>query len=503
MKPEADLINKVISLCKRRGFVFQSSEIYGGLKSCYDFGPLGVELKRNIAQAWWRDMVQSRSNIYGIDAGILMHPKVWKASGHLDNFSDPLVDCFNCRERFRADKAPRFAPGTLVTAQIRTKNNKSEEKTIPVGECGYVCPHCNSTNLSPERLFHGMFRTAIGSLDPLNELMENYSEGMNKDSFREFLTSHIEKSAIYLRPETAQAMFVQFLNVQQTMAAKVPFGIAQQGKSFRNEIVVEHFIFRSCEFEQMEMEFFCEPGSQLEWLEYWKQERLRWHQQFANHKDHYRFREHARDELAHYSDRCFDIEYLYPWGWDELEGIASRTDFDLKQHSQASGSKLTYFDPHKVNPETGKAGWRYTPYVVEPAAGLTRTFLCYLLDAYKEEASVDAEGGSKQRTVLKLHPTLAPIKAAIFPLVKKDGQPEMAEKIAAELRQTGLAVVYDDNQSIGKRYAKHDEVGTPYALTIDSESLRDQQVTIRDRDTTQQRRVPIAEALGVVQQLHS
>jgi glycyl-tRNA synthetase len=495
-------MNKVISLCKRRGFVFQSSEIYGGLKSCYDFGPLGVELKRNIAQAWWHDMVQSRDNIYGIDASILMHPKVWQASGHLDNFSDPLVDCLNCRERFRADKAPRYQPGEEVTAQVKTRNNKTEEKQVTVGACGYVCPHCHSSQLSPERLFHGMFRTSIGSLDPINELIEHYDEqAMSKEDFRKYLITHIEKSAVYLRPETAQAMFVQFLNVQQTMAAKVPFGIAQQGKSFRNEIVVEHFIFRSCEFEQMEMEFFCEPGTQQEWMHYWKQERMRWHQKYANHKDHYRFRQHDDNELAHYSDSCFDVEYLYPWGWDELEGIASRTDYDLKQHSKASGSKLTYFDPQKINPETGKAGWRYTPYVIEPAAGLTRTFLCYLLDAYHEEESTDAAGESKKRTVLKLHPALAPIKAAIFPLVKKDGQPEMAQKIAQTLRALGLAVSYDDNQSIGKRYAKHDEIGTPYCLTIDNESLTDQHITIRHRDSTLQQRLPVEEAIALVKKL--
>ena len=294
-------------------------------------------------------------------------------------------------------------------------------------------------------------------------------------------------------------MFVQFLNVQQSMAMKVPFGIAQVGKSFRNEIVTEHFIFRSCEFEQMEMEFFCEPGSQKEWLEYWRKERMAWYHRFANSKDAFRLRQHAADELAHYSDDCYDIEYLYPWGWGELEGIASRTDFDLTRHAEASGVKLSYFDQQKNDPATGKPGWRYIPYVIEPAAGLTRSVLCFLADAYAEETGVDADGATKTRVLLKLHPRLAPYKAAILPLVKKDGQPEMAMDLVAQMRKLGLNVSYDDKQSIGKRYARHDEIGTPYCLTIDNDSLKDQTVTIRDRDTAKQERIAVAEAIAVVQ----
>ena len=493
-----DLMNKIVSLCKRRGFIFQSSEIYGGLKSCYDYGPLGVELKRNIAHEWWTSMVYEREDIYGIDASIMMHSDVWKASGHLANFSDPLVDCLNCKERFRADKAPRKTPGEEVTYIVGGKA-KGQKKTGTVTEVGYVCPHCSAPTLSEERNFRGMFRSTMGPIDPLGDFVEEFhNKDLDKNTFREKLFEAAERSAVYLRPETAQAMFVQFLNVQQTCSAKVPFGIAQQGKSFRNEIIVEHFIFRSCEFEQMEMEFFCEPGTQENWLDFWTNERLSWHQKYANNPDAYRLRKHDEDELAHYSDCCYDIEYAYPWGWDELEGVASRTDYDLKKHAEASGTKLSYFDPQKTNPETQKKGWRYVPCVIEPAAGLTRTLLCYLLDAYTEETSKDAKGQEKTRVVLKLHPKLAPYKAAILPLVKKDGQPEKAREIAKSFRQAGINVSFDENQSIGKRYAKHDEIGTPYCITVDNDTFNDQKVTIRDRDSTEQQRIDISEAIEVV-----
>lgn len=491
-------MGKIVSLCKRRGFVFQSSEIYGGLKSCYDYGPLGVELKRNIAHEWWKHMVYERDDIVGIDASIMMHTDVWKASGHLANFSDPLVDCLNCKERFRADKAPTAEANTEVTYRVGGKPKGQLKKGL-VESRGYVCPQCGAPTLSAERNFRCMFRSTMGPVDPLGDFADEvYGQDLDKETFKKKLFEFTEKSAVYLRPETAQAMFVQFLNVQQTSSAKIPFGIAQLGKSFRNEIIVEHFIFRSCEFEQMEMEFFCEPGSQGEWLDYWKNQRLEWHRSFANNPDHYRLREHSADELAHYSDKCYDIEYRYPWGWDELEGIASRTDYDLKKHAQASGVKLSYFDPQKKDPNSGKNGWRYVPYVIEPAAGLTRTLLCYLVDAYKEEVSVDAKGEQKTRTVLKLHPKLAPYKAAILPLVKKDGQPEMAHNVAKTFRKAGINVSYDENQSIGKRYAKHDEIGTPYCLTIDKESLTDNNVTIRDRDSTDQQRIPMEQALEIV-----
>lgn len=495
---ELGLIEKVISLCKRRGFVFQSSEIYGGLKSAYDYGPLGVELKRNIAQEWWRSMVTEREDVVGIDASIVMHPNVWKASGHLATFSDPLVDCLNCKERFRADKAPKLAPGSPVSFP---KGGKKGAEMIhgSVGERGYVCPNCSSCQLSDERQFNLMFRTSIGPVDPLDAFVDEIQgKSLSKKDLREKLEEAVRSTAIYLRPETAQAMFVQFLNVQQTMSMKVPFGIAQQGKSFRNEITTEKFIFRTCEFEQMEMEFFVEPGSQKEWHEYWLNYRMDWWKRLANDKAKFRVRQHEKTELAHYADNTYDIEYQYPWGWDELEGIASRTDYDLTQHSKLSGAKLSYFDQQKNDPQSGKPGWRYTPYVIEPAAGLTRAVLVYLCDAYAEDVGVDAEGGEKTRVVLKLHPRLAPIKAAILPLVKKDGLPEVARDIVAKFLKAGMSARYDEQQSIGKRYSRHDEIGTPYCLTVDHQSTQDGTVTIRDRDTTKQERISIEQALNVV-----
>ena len=482
--------------------MFQSSEIYGGLKSCYDYGPLGVELKRNIASEWWKQMVYERDDVVGLDASIMMHTNVWKASGHLANFSDPLVDCLNCKERFRADKAPRRKENEEVEYFLFENGKKLAKKKAKgkVSACAYVCPNCNSPHLSDERRFSCMFRSNMGAVDPVEGVVEAlHGKDLSRNEMKKLISEKIESSAVYLRPETAQAMFAQFLNVQQSQSLKVPFGIAQIGKSFRNEIIVEHFIFRSCEFEQMEMEFFCEPGSQKQWLEYWTNERLSWYKKFAVEPSKFRLREHEKDELAHYSDQCFDVEYEYPWGWDELEGVASRTDYDLKKHSKASGSKLSYFDPNKENPETGKKGWRYTPYVVEPAAGLTRSVLCYLLDAYTEEKSIDAKGQEKTRVVLKLHPRFSPFKAAILPLVKKDGQPELARSLCKKFRSRGISVSYDENQSIGKRYAKHDEIGTPYCITIDSDSLSDEMVTLRDRDTTKQQRVPMSEAVSIVE----
>jgi glycyl-tRNA synthetase len=478
-------MTKIVSLCKRRGFVFQSSEIYGGLKSCYDYGPLGVLLKRNIADLWWEEMVTQREDVVGIDASIIMHPKVWEASGHLANFSDPLVDCHNCKERFRGDKAPRMEPGVGVTFK---KGGKTQGETLTgtVGSRGYVCPQCGSPDLSEERQFMGMFRTSLGPIDPLGDGIDAlFEKDLSKEEFKAQLATFMDKPAVYLRPETAQAMFVQFLNVQQTMSMKVPFGIAQQGKSFRNEIVVEHFIFRSCEFEQMEMEFFCEPGTQGAWMDFWKKTRMDWYLKLANDPDSFRLRAHAEDELAHYSDQCYDVEYLFPWGWGELEGVASRTDYDLKRHGAMSRTKLSYFDPNKIDPETGKPGYRYVPYVIEPAAGLTRTVLCLLCDAYTEEGD---------RVFLKLHPRVAPYKAAILPLVKKDGQPEKARELYNRFKKAGISVAFDDAQSIGKRYAKHDEIGTPYCITIDPTTLTDDTVTLRDRNTTQQTRLTLDQA---------
>lgn len=493
-----DLLGKIVSLCKRRGFIFQSSEIYGGLKSAYDYGPLGTELKRNIAAEWWRRMVLEREDIVGIDASIVMHPRVWEASGHLAGFSDPLVDCLNCKERFRADKAPRSPAGQEVS-YLKGGRKGEVHLTGKVDSRGYVCPNCGAPTISDERQFNLMFRSSLGPVDSIEAVVEAlHGKNLSKTEMRSAIDTALKPQAIYLRPETAQAMFVQFLNVQQSMSMKVPFGIAQQGKSFRNEITTERYIFRTCEFEQMEMEFFVEPGTQADWMNYWTNERMNWWQSLANNKQSFRLRPHTKDELAHYADGCFDVEYLYPWGWDELEGIASRTDYDLKKHAEYSGTKISYFDQNKPDPLTGKMGWRYTPYVIEPAAGLTRALLAFLLDAYTEENGLDAEGQAKTRVLLKLNPRLAPIKAAVLPLVKKDGLPEAARSIVDQFFRAGISASFDEQQSIGKRYARHDEIGTPYCLTVDHQTLKDQTVTIRDRDTTQQERIATAAALNVV-----
>ena len=534
------LMEKVISLSKQRGFVFQSSEIYGGLKSAYDYGPLGVELKRNLMNEWWRSMVHERENIIGIDASIIMHSKVWQASGHLAGFSDPLVDCLISKERFRADKAPRPLAGDALPITCTDKGQaktyleaiqkrfniqmKRDGKTLhglrviddssfgffPEGEDkpaetfvyrGYISPTFGSPFLSDERQFNLMFRSQIGPVDVLGEISTFIEKSKDKDSkeIREGLEEIVKKSAVYLRPETAQAMFVQFQNCQQSMSMKIPFGIAQMGKSFRNEVTVEHFIFRSCEFEQMEMEFFVEPGTQKKWLDYWRDTRIDWWKSFANNPDKFRYRSHEKDELAHYADACYDIEYEYPWGFDELEGVASRTDYDLKKHAEYSGVKLSYFDQQKEDPETGKNGWRYTPFVIEPAAGATRGLLVYLLDAYHEETVPDSEGNKSSRVVMKLHPKLAPIKAAVLPLVKKEGLPEIARDIVSDFLKSGINARYDEQHSIGKRYRRHDEAGTPYCITIDGQTKEDGTVTIRDRDTMQQERIAKDKALQIIQ----
>lgn len=498
MKQDTDILSKVVSLCKRRGFVFQSSEIYGGLKSAYDYGPLGVELKRNVAQDWWNRIVTEREDVVGIDASIVMHPRVWAASGHLAGFSDPLVDCHNCKERFRGDKAPRADAGASVTYSKGGKKG-GETLTGVVDVRGYVCPNCGSSDLSDERQFNLMFRSSLGPVDSLEAIVEAvHDKNLSRSEMRSCIEEAIKPSSIYLRPETAQAMFVQFTNVQQTASMKVPFGIAQQGKSFRNEVTTEKFIFRTCEFEQMEMEYFVEPGKQQEAHEYWLKERMKWWRSLANSDECFRLREHEPDELAHYADGCYDIEFKYPWGWDELEGIASRTDYDLKKHAEYSKTKLTYFDQNAVDPETGKQGWRYTPYVIEPAAGLTRAVLAFLIDAYTEETRTDDSGEQKTRVLLKLNPKLAPIKAAILPLTKKDGLPEAAREIVSQFFKDGINASYDEQQSIGKRYARHDEIGTPYCLTIDHQTLEDNTVTIRDRDTTAQERIPVNLAVQTV-----
>tara|TARA_B100000609_G_C17219457_1_gene438975 strand:- start:3406 stop:5022 length:1617 start_codon:yes stop_codon:yes gene_type:complete len=532
-------MDNIISLAKQRGFIFQSSEIYGGLKSAYDYGPLGVELKRNIMNEWWRSMVHEREDVIGLDASIIMHPKVWEASGHLAGFADPLVDCLISKERFRADKAPIPKIGddinitcsdkgqakdyqAAIEKRFNIKLNRNgkvleglkvieknkvgffEKKESDASKTfdfpGYISPTFNSPFLSDEKQFNLMFRSQIGSVDAIGEITNfvNENKHLNDNEMKEGIEKIVKDSAVYLRPETAQAMFVQFLNCQQTMSMKIPFGIAQMGKSFRNEITTEHYIFRSCEFEQMEMEFFVEPGTQKDWLEYWRDKRLKWWKSFSNYPDNFIYRKHEKDELAHYADACYDIEYKYPWGFDELEGVASRTDYDLKKHSEFSGAKLSYFDQQKENPETGKMGYRYTPYVIEPAAGATRGLLVYLIDAYHEETVKDAKGNDSKRVVMKLHPKLAPFKVAVLPLIKKDGLPEIARKLVKSFMKEGINAKYDEQHAIGKRYRRHDEVGTPYCLTIDGESKNDNCVTIRDRDTMKQERVSIKKVVELV-----
>jgi len=429
-----DVFEKLVSLCKRRGFIFQSSEIYGGTGSVWDYGPLGVELKRNLQDRWWNSMVRMRDDIEGLDAAILMHPRVWEASGHVSGFVDPLVDCRNCKKRFRADDpAIKGKPGT------------------PDGQC----PSCGMKGtLSEARQFNLMFKTFMGPME---------------DS----------ASLIYLRPETAQGSYVNFLNVQQSTRQKIPFGIAQVGKAFRNEITPGNFIFRTREFEQMEMQFFVEPGTDMEWFRKWREWRMEWHTGLGLAPERLRYYDQAKDELAHYARAATDIHFDFggTLGFAEVEGVHNRGDYDLTQHQKFSGKKLEYFDQPNNR--------RYVPYVVETACGPNRTLLAVLVNGYREEK---VEGEEEGRTVLSLQPALAPIKAGVFPLVKKDGMPEMAEKLASELRKS-FPVFYDVSGAIGRRYRRQDEVGTPFCLTIDGQSITDGTVTVRDRDTLQQVRV--------------
>jgi glycyl-tRNA synthetase len=444
-----DVMDKLVSLAKRRGFIFQSSEIYGGTGSVWDYGPLGVELKKNLKDAWWHAMVRARDDIEGLDAAILMHPKVWEASGHVAGFTDPLVDCRNCKKRFRADD-PKI-------------------KGTP-GQPDAQCPACGMKGtLSEARLFNLMFKTFMGPVEDT-------------------------AAVVYLRPETAQGIYVNFLNVQQSTRQKIPFGIAQIGKAFRNEITPGNFIFRTREFEQMEMQFFVDPaGDHMQWFEYWKARRMEWHRGLGLDEARLQFHQHEPHELAHYARAAFDIQFDFggSLGFQEIEGVHHRGDFDLTQHQKYSSKKLEYFDQPNNR--------RYVPYVVETSVGADRTTLAVLVNAYREESVAGEEEG---RTVLALAPRLAPIKAGIFPLVKKDGMPEMAERIAKELRAR-FPVFYDDSGAIGRRYRRQDEVGTPFGITVDGDAVGGAGVTVRDRDTLQQERVAperlgelLAERLG-------
>ena len=424
-QPESDLFDKIVNLSKRRGFVFPSSEIYGGFRSTYDYGPIGVLLLRNVKDAWWRSMVQLRHDVVGLDAAILSPPAVWEASGHLANFTDPLVDCKSCKERFRLDKL----------------------------DDPHTCPNCGAKDSFTEaRNFNLMFKTYAGPV-----------EGKGAE--------------VFLRPETAQGMFTNFSNVLQTSRKKPPFGIAQIGKSFRNEITPGNFVFRTREFEQMEMEFFVPPAEAQEWYQYWRNERFQWYLDLGMPAEKLRLRDHEADELSHYSSGTADVEFLFPWGWDELEGIANRGSYDLTAHATASGEKLDYFDP--------QTGERYTPHVIEPAAGATRTMMAFLMAAYDEE-----EVRGETRLVLHLHPRLAPYKVAVLPLSKKPELTGPAQELLAQLQQH-LMCDYDETQNIGKRYRRQDELGTPLCITYDFDSLEDGAVTIRDRDSMEQERVPL------------
>ena len=449
-------LDEVVSLCKRRGFIFQSSEIYGGLASCYDYGPLGVELKRNVKAAWWKSMVQMRDDMLGLDSSILMHPLIWKASGHVDKFADLIVECKKCHTRTRVDHLGDKKPDDAA------------------------CPSCGGKGTFTEPMsFKLMFETRMGA---------NVDDSMT----------------VYLRPETAQGIFVNYKNVLDSSRIKVPFGIAQIGKSFRNEVTTKAFIFRTREFEQMEIEFFCKPGTDEEWFEHWKEERMNWYTDLGIRRENLRLREHDADELAHYAKGCVDIEYRFPFGqgdWQELEGIANRTDYDLRQHQRGMRSTTSWHenkgDTEKTTLAKESEDWhkgplsffddeareRYIPYVIEPSAGVDRGMLAFLVDAYAEE-----EVRGQKRNVLRFHPSLAPIKVAVFPLVKKEGMPETARAIYDDLKRC-FNCFYDEKSAVGRRYRRQDEAGTPYCVTVDGKTAEDQTVTVRERDSMEQTRV--------------
>jgi len=442
----------VVNLCKRRGFVFPSSEIYGGLGSTWDYGPIGVLLKNNIKAEWWKSIVQQRDDIVGLDAAIMMHPDVWKASGHVDSFTDPMVDCRECKRRFRADHLVESYRVEEDAVQRSQEELESLEKALE----NIVCPECGGA-LTPMRQFNMMFKTYMG---PVEE----------------------SAAVVYLRPETAQGIFVNFKNVLNSTRKKLPFGIAQIGKSFRNEITPGNFIFRTREFEQMEVEYFTRPEEADEWHKYWLDERFNWYIGLGIKQENLRLRPHGKDELAFYARACSDVEYNFPMGWSELEGIANRTDYDLKQHMEMSGKDLSYFDE-----ETQE---RIVPYVIEPSGGVDRALLAFLCDAYEEIEGGRGEAGAEVEVVLRLHPKLSPIKIAVLPLVRKSDLPQIARKLYEDLKKC-FPADYDEVRSIGRRYRRQDEIGTPWCATVDFQTLEDHAVTIRDRDTMQQVRVSL------------
>jgi len=464
-------MEKIVSLAKRRGFVFQSSEIYGGLNGCWDYGPLGVEMLNNLKQQWWRAMTY-REDVEGVDASILMHPRVWEASGHVENFTDPMVDCKQCKARYKLDilfdelsvkkkkeilreLEPGKFEGQIKDDRVIEEFEKRLERAPEMVHL-LSCPNCgNKGTFTDARKFNLMFKTFVGPVE---------------DS----------SAVVFLRPETAQGIFVNALNIQSASRQKVPFGIAQIGKAFRNEINTKNFLFRTREFEQMEMQFFVKPGSDDHWFEYWRSERMGWFEKLGLRKERLRWHQHAPDKLAHYAKIAYDVEYQFPFGWGEIEGVHNRTDYDLSRHQQFSGKSMEFFD------EESKG--KFIPYVIETSAGASRSFMAFLVDSYHEEEAPTGEGGMEMRVVLRLNPKLAPTKVAIFPLVNRDGMPETARKIEADLRPL-MRVFYDESGAVGRRYRRQDEVGTPYCVTVDSQTLQDQTVTVRDRDSMQQDRV--------------
>lgn len=472
-KGQNETVEKIVSLAKRRGFVFQSSEIYGGLNGCWDYGPLGVELLKNIKEEWWKAMTY-REDVEGLDASILMHPRVWEASGHVENFTDPMIDCKQCKARFRLDTLTELVSEKNKEKSLReldpelfAKEGSLDDKFTAVLEDQakavklleiLSCPQCgNKGTFTQPRKFNLMFKTFLGPVDDAANI-------------------------IYLRPETAQGIYVNFLNVANSSRQKLPFGIAQIGKAFRNEINTKNFLFRTREFEQMEMQYFVKPGSDKTHYDEWKERRIEWFKTLGMTPTKLRFHDHPADKLAHYAKEATDIEYEFPFGWGEIEGIHNRTDFDLGRHQQYSGKSQQYFDD-----ETKE---KYIPYIIETSAGASRSFMAFLVDAYYEE-----EVNGELRSVLKFHPKLAPIKAAILPLVNKDGMPEVARKIEVDLRPF-LRIFYDDKGAIGRRYRRMDEAGTPFCITVDTQTLQDETVTIRERDSMQQVRVAISGLLN-------
>ena len=472
-----ELLDKIVSLAKRRGFVFQSSEIYGGLNGCWDYGPLGVELLRNIKEEWWKTMTY-RDDIEGLDAAILMHPKVWEASGHVENFTDPMVDCKQCKARYRVDVLGEMINEKKKTKALEELKNsisndpelikKYDQALLAEDSFSAVmedpdlgvrllqeinCPQCGNKNtFTTARKFNLMFKTFIGSVEDSG-------------------------AVVYLRPETAQGIYVNFLNVQSSARQKLPFGIAQIGKAFRNEINTKNFLFRTREFEQMEMQFFIKPADDKKWYDYWKAERLQWFKNLGMAESKLRYHDHPKEKLAHYAKDATDIEYEFPFGWGEIEGIHNRTNFDLTRHEQFSGKSLKYFDDESKE--------KFIPFIIETSAGASRSFMAFLIDSYYEE-----EVKGEMRSVLKFHPRLAPIKVAVLPLVNKDGMPEISKEIEKDLRKN-FKVFYDDKGAIGRRYRRQDEAGTPYCVTVDTQTLEDKTVTIRERDSMEQVRIPV------------